>query len=210
MPDWTKPMERSYEYYVVEPTTLADVQRLTTIKSASFTRESDSETLGSASFEANDLFGESYIRGYLKTNQNGVTEKFPLGTYLVQSPSSSFNGKTATVTMDAYTPLIELKENKPPLGYYIAKGKPILEEAMRIVSDNCRVQVLDVGPIDNPPTLDYNFVSNSDDTWLSFIIDLIKVAKYELGLDEMGRIYFQPTQELESMQPVWTYNDDNS
>ena len=26
----------------------------------------------------------------------------------------------------------------------------------------------------------------------------------------MGRILFHPIQELESLQPVWTYNDDNS
>lgn len=236
MPDWTQPMERSYEYYTVEPGSLADLKRLDTIKSSSFTRETDSETLGSASFEANDLLGESYIRGYLKTRQNGVTEKFPLGTYLVQTPSSSFDGKVRTVTMDAYTPLIELKENQPPIGYTIRKGviiydengnikeekaTYILDEAYRIIKDNCRVPVVkpehfietdDKGEIikDNSPTLTYDFVANVDDTWLSFVIDLLKCAKYELGLDEIGRILFQPKQDLESLQPVWTYNDDNS
>jgi hypothetical protein len=220
MPDWTKPMEQSYEYYTVEPTTLADVKRLDTIKKASFTRDSDSETLGSASFDASNLFGETYLRGYLRTNQNGISEKFPLGTYLVQTPSSSFNGKVSNVTMDAYTPLIELKENRPPLGYTVRKGKRILDEAYRIVSENCRVPVTKVEPlistnesgeqVDNSPVLQHNFVANTDDTWLSFLIDLLKQAKYELGLEPTGRILFQPKQELESLQPVWTYNDDNS
>lgn len=220
MPDWTQPMERSYEYYTVEPRTLADVTRLGSIKSASFTRESDSETLGSASFDAADLLGESYIRGYLRTRQNGVTEKFPLGTYLVQTPSSSFNGKIRTATMDAYTPLIELKENPPPIGYTIRKGAYILDEAYRIIRENCRVPAVKVEhlietndkgeTVDKSPTLPYNFVANVDDTWLSFVIDLLKCAKYELGLDETGRILFQPKQPLESLQPVWTYNDDNS
>lgn len=220
MPDWTQPMERSYEYYTVEPTTLADVKRLDVVKSASFTRESDSETLGSASFEVSNTLGETYLRGYLKTVQNGITEKFPLGTYLVQTPSSSFNGRVRNVTMDAYTPLIELKENRPPLGYTIRKGTRIMDAAYDIISDNCRVPVTKVEPlietndegeqVDKSPTLQYDFVANTDDTWLSFVIDLIKNADYELGLDELGRILFHPKQELESLQPVWTYNDDNS
>ena len=79
MPDWTKSMQQSYEYYTVEPTTLADVKRLDNVKKANFTRELDSETLGSATIDVTNSVGESYIRCYLKTIQNGVTEKFPLG-----------------------------------------------------------------------------------------------------------------------------------
>ena len=33
---------------------------------------------------------------------------------------------------------------------------------------------------------------------------------YYLDLDEMGRILFAPKQNIESMQPVWTFNDSNS
>lgn len=219
MPDWTKPMEQSYEYYTVEPTTLADVKRLDTVKSASFSRDSDSETLGSATIDVNDSFGESYVRGYLKTIQNGITEKHPLGTVLVQTPSSSYNGKVMSVSMDAYTPLLELKENSPPLGYTIRKGTNIMEAAYRIVRENCRVPVSKIEPrievidgeeVDRSPKLQYDFVANTDDTWLSFIIDLIDRANYELGLDARGQILFQPKQELASLQPVWTYTDDNS
>lgn len=122
--------------------------------------------------------------------------------------------------MDAYTPLIELKENPPPIGYTIRKGAYILDEAYRIIQENCRVPVVKVAhrmvtndkgeTVDKSPTLPYNFVANVDDTWLSFVIDLLKCANYELGLEETGRILFQPKQALESLQPVWTYNDDNS
>jgi hypothetical protein len=221
MPDWTKPMEQSYEYYTVEPTTLADVKRLDTVKSSSFSYDSDSETLGSASIDVANTLGETYIRGYLKTIQNGVTEKHPLGTVLVQTPSSSFNGKILSVSMDAYTPLIELKENRPPLGYTLRKGTKIMEAAYQIVRENVRVPVTKVAPVmelnektgemeDRSPTLQYDFVANTDDTWLSFVIDLIKNADYELSLDPTGLITFKPKQELESLQPVWTYNDDNS
>lgn len=211
MPDWTKSMQQSYEYYTVEPRSLADIERLDNVKSASFSRDSDTETLGSATVDVTKSFGESYIRGYLKTIQNGVTEKFALGTVLVQTPSSSFNGMITNVSMDAYTPLIELKEKRPPLGYTIRKGKNIMQEAYRIIRENARVPMVDCsGIISSSPALQQNFVANANDTWLSFVADLIKNAKYELGLDAMGHILFQPIQELAALQPVWTYDDGNS
>ena len=220
MPDWTKSMEQSFEYYTVEPTTLADVKRLDVVKSATFSRDAGVETLGSATIDVTNSVGETYVRGYLKTIQNGVTEKFPLGTVLVQTPSSSFNGKVMNVSMDAYTPLIELKEKRPPLGYTIRKGTRIMDAAYNIVRDNTRVPVNKVEPKyetdsngelkDISPTLQYDFVANVNDTWLTFVIDLIANAEYELGLDELGRVLFSPKQEMASLQPVWTYDDDNS
>lgn len=219
MPDWTKPMEQTFEYYTVDPNTLADVKRLDTVKSASFSYDSESETLGSATIDIDELIGESYVRCYLKTIQNGITEKRPIGTVLVQTPTYSFNGIVRSVTADAYTPLIELKEKRPPLGYAIRKGEKIMDWAYDIISKNARGPVAKVAPIlikddagnvieDQSPKLQNNFVSNTNDTWLRFVIDLIEHADYELNLDERGHILFAPKRELETMQPVWTYNDD--
>ena len=212
MPDWTKSMQQSYEYYTVDPTTLADIKRLDNIKSASFSRDSEVETRGSATIDATQMFGENYVRGYLKTIQNGVTEKHALGTVLVQTPSSNFNGMYTDVSMDAYTPLIELKEKRPPLGYTIRKGSDIMDTAYRIIRENARVPVTYIKPTSSDVSLklERDFVANTEDTWLTFVSDLIKNAKYELGLDETGRITFSPIRELDSMQPVWTYDDGNS
>lgn len=220
MPDWTKSMQQSFEYYTVEPSTLADVKRLDNIKKASFNRDSELETLGSATIDAANSVGESYIRAYLKTIQNGVTEKFPLGLVLSQTPSSTFNGKILDVSMDCYTPLIELKEKRPPLGYTIRRGTRIMDAAYTIVRENTRVPVSKVEPlyeknsegepIDVSPKLQFDFVANTYDTWMSFVTDLIANAKYEFGLGERGDILFLPKQDLASLQPVWTFDDDNS
>lgn len=220
MPDWTKSMEQSYEYYTVEPTTLADTKRLDTIKSASFSRDLEAETLGSATIDTTNSVGERYIRCYLKTIQNGKAEKHPIGTVLVQTPSSTFDGKIMDVSMDAYTPLIELKEKRPPLGYTIRKGTRIMDAAYRIIRENARAPVNPIEPIyqkdaggnieDVSPTLQHDFVANTDDTWLSFVRDLIANAQYELALDESGHIFFSPVQDMTSLQPIWTYDDGNS
>lgn len=207
MPNWTESMEQTFEYYTVDPNTWGNIERLETVTSSSISFDLSSETLGSASFEATDLFGEAYVRVYLVTIQNGVTEKFCLGTYLVQTPSSSFNGMYTSVSMDAYTPLIELKEKKPALGYYIPEDENIMEICCKLVDENVRAPVIYTTSRD---TMYKDFVANSNDTWLTFIADAIANAKFTFLLDEMGRILFAPKQEASAMRPVWTFNDDNA
>ena len=207
MVDWLSTMTRTFEYYVVDPGTWKDTSRLTNVKSCSIKRNSDSETLGSATLDVTESLGECYIRVYLVTSQNGVTEKHPLGTYLVQTPSSSYNGKIRDVSMDAYTPLLELKEKSPPIGYSILKGENIMDIAYKLVRENVRAPVVKTS---SSKTLSHDFVSDVNDTWMTFLADLIANANYEFALDELGRILFSPKQDTASLQPIWTYNDDNS
>lgn len=207
MPDWSKSMQRTYEYYTVDPGTWKDVSKLDTVKSCTISWDATAETLGSATFSVTGSLGECYIRVYMITIQNGVREKHPLGTFLVQTPSSSFDGKVTDVSVDAYTPLLELKENPPPLGYSILKGENVMDKAYMITREQARAPVVKV---EDSTTLYYDFVANTDDTWVSFESDLIANAKYEFDLDEMGRILFAPKQDMASLQPVKTFNDDNS
>lgn len=207
MADWASSMQRTYEYYIVDPGTWKDVKKLDNVKSCTITRDSETETLGSATIDITESLGESYVRVYLITIQNGVKEKHPLGTFLVQTPSSNFNGKIRSGSMDAYTPLLELKENPPPLGYSILEGESIMLRAYQLCRENARAPVVEARCEE---TLNKDFVANTSDTWLTFISDLIRNAKYSLALDELGRILFSPKQDTASLQPVWTYNDGNS
>lgn len=207
MPDWTKMMQQTFEYYIVDPGSWRDIRKINTVISSSITRDSSLETLGSANITISESIGECYIRIYLITIQNGIREKHSLGTFLVQSPSFSFDGKIKNVTLDAYTPLLELKENPTPLGYSVLKDENILETAYRITREQVRAPV--VKP-QKDETLNTNFVANINDTWITFIRDLIANADYSLDLDEMGRIFFAPKQDTMSLQPIWTYDDSNS
>lgn len=207
MADWLSSMQQTFEYYIVDPGTWKDVKRIDTIKQCTINRDSEVETLGSASIDITNSVGECYIRVYLIVIQNGITEKHPLGTFLVQTPSSSFDGKIRNVSMDAYTPLLELKENPPPLGYYVSKGENIMDWAYTLTRSNVRAPVVRTDCTDR---LYSNFVADPNDTWLSFTSDLLANAKYTFDLDEMGRILFSPKQDIVSLQPVWTYNYDNS
>lgn len=207
MADWLSSMQQTYEYYVVDPGTWKDIRRLDNVKSCSINRDSGVETLGSATIDIEESIGECYIRVYLVTIQNGLTERHPLGTFLVQTPSWSFDGKTRDVSMDAYTPLLELKESLPPLGYSLLKGENIMSAAYRLIREHARAPVVEAK---NTATLSDNFVANTSDTWLTFLTDLVGRAKYTFALDELGRILFSPKQDTASLQPVWTYDDSNS
>jgi hypothetical protein len=207
MINWAESMQQKFEYYIVDPDTWADTKQLTNVKSCTISRDSTSDTLGSASIDVTESVGECYVRVYLVAIQNGITEKCPLGTFLVQTPSSSFNGKVRSVTLDAYTPLLELKEKQPEIGYSIPKGDNIMDNAYRLTRENLRAPV--VKP-ECSETLNGNFVSNQDDNFISFNRDLMSNAKYEYALDDLSRILFAPKQELASLQPVYTYTDDNS
>ena len=207
MIDWLSSMQQSFEYYTVDPSTWKDVKRIENVLSCTIERDSEVATLGSANISLAETIGESYIRVYLVVNQNGNTYKEPLGTFLVQTPTWKFNGKTRDISIDAYTPLLELKENLPPIGYSLLKDENIMNAAYRLCRERVRAPVVEAAC---SMTLHDDFVANTDDTWLTFLTDLVANAKYTFGLDELGRVIFLPIQDAASLQPVWTYTDDNS
>ena len=207
MVDWTSTMQQTFEYYIVDPETWKDSKKLNTVISSKISRDLEAETLGSASITISESIGECYIRIYLITIQNRKREKHPLGTFLIQTPSYSFDGKVKSISTDAYTPLLELKEKNPPIGYSIYKNENILDRAYEILRNQMRAPIVR----DNKDvTINENFVANLDDTWMTFIIDLLDKVDMQLSLDELGRVLFSPKQDLKSLQPIWTFNADNS
>lgn len=207
MPDWTKSMKQTFEYYIVDPATWRDSEMADLIESCLITRDSTTDTLGSATLTSDNDYSDKYVRCYLVTEQNGIVEKTVLGTHLYQSPSIEYRATRRSSQQDGYTPLIELSENPPPYGYSIQKGDQILQWAASIIREHARAPVVDG---DNTDKLKDIFVSNTEDTWLTFISDLIGNANYSLGLDEIGRILFEKKQETASLAPIWTYDDGNS
>lgn len=207
MVDWSKSMQQTFEYYVVDPGTWKDVSKVNDVKSCTISWNADSDTLGSATIDIDGSLEECYVRVYLVTIQNGVKERHPLGTFMVQTPSTSFDGKVQSVTMDAYTPLIELKEKCPPYGYSILKNTNIMDAAYRLTAENLRAPVVKTITTD---TLYTDFVSEPDDTWITFLKDLLANAKYSFGLDELGRVLFTPNQDTSALQPLMTFDDSNS
>lgn len=207
--DYSASMIQTFEFYKVDPFTWKDNDRITTIKSATITRDSTDDTLGYCSIDGTDLSGEFYIRIYLVIIQNGYRFREPLGTFLIQTPSYTFNGKRKENSVDGYTPLIELKENQPEIGYAIEKGENALDYAYRNTRDNLRAPV--VKPIENDNDIiknDGGFVSNTDDTWLSFNQDLLSNISRHYEVTPLGEILISPDQDPLSKGFRFEYKDD--
>lgn len=209
--DWTASMQQTYSFYKVDPKTWLDTDKITTAKDCTIERSSEDDTLGSASFTFDEIDGEFYVRVYLVAVQNKMTYREPLGTFLIQTPSTSFDGRKSSVSVDAYTPLIELTESYPPIGYTAVSGLNIMDTASNIIKEYARAPLI-IGETVSDKTIDknQNFTADTDNTWLTFIKDLISNADYELGLDAKGQIMYMPVQETQAMQPKWIYTDDNS
>lgn len=202
MVDWSASMQQTFEFYEVDPNTWTDTKQLTTIKKCTISRDAETDTLGSATFEVTELVGECYIRVYLITIQNGVTEKHPLGTFLVQTPSTSFDGKIRSASMDAYTPLIELKEKYPPIGFFVKKGSDVMEEACKLTRENMRNSEKRVPNVITPSTIiTSHFAASSEDNWFSFLSDFISVATapkyYKVFYNESTSEYYRSVQSIE-------------
>lgn len=210
MPDWTRSMEQSFDYYVVDPSTWGDDRLITTVTNCTITRDLGNETLGSATLDADEELNDMYVRPYLVTLQDRIKEKFCLGTFLCQTADMSYDGKRQFRSYDCYTPLIEMKENPMEIGYSIVKNENLLQRAIAIVEESVRAPVIPTSDTSDKMRLEKNFVSELSDTRLTFVSDLLAIGKYSLGLDEMGRIIFQPYQELAALRPVYEFNDGNS
>lgn len=216
--DWTDSMQQTFEFYEVDPGTWKNKSKINDITSFEITRDISTETIETASFECTDSDGEYYIRAYLIANQNGTEFRFPLGTFLVQTPSYEFDGKNKSLKVDAYSPLLELKENPPELGYSILKKEPnkqgIMESTniMKYVNDICennmRAPIIRVN--DDEAVLYDNYISNTDDTWMSFVNGLLSKAKYSFALDELGQVSFDKIIDYMALAHRWTYDDSNS
>lgn len=207
MPNWLASMQQTFEYYKVDPVTWRDISEVRSITSCSIERDSSVETLGDASFESTEDLGECYIRVYLVIIQNGIKERVCLGTFIAQTPSLSFDGKYKQYSIQAYTPLLELGENKTPIGYYVPKDSNIMDTVYSLASDHMRSPIVKT----NKDTLiTYDFVADNGSSWLTYISDLASRAEFELSLDETSRLLFSPMQELDALQPVYTFDDSNS
>lgn len=207
MIDWLSSMQQAFEFYTVNPSTWGDERLIDTVKTGTINRDEEEDTLGSATLDCTEALGEYYVRIYLIAVQNGRRYKKALGTFLVQTPSVAFDGKIKSISMDAYTPLLELKEKLPPFGYTVLKGENIMDTASRLCRENMRAPVI-AG--ESGATLSNDFVADLSGEWLSFLKDLIAYAKFRFSLDEFGRVLFAPKQDIASLQPVWTYDDTNS
>ena len=207
MPDWTRSMKQTFEYYKVDPISWRDTDEIKVVKSSEIDWDSDTDTLLSATLDITGEMDECYIRIYLIATQDRIEYRIPLATCLVQTPATKYNGRYKSQTLDAYSPLTELKETYPPFGYSVLKGNVIMPLASQLCAENLRAPVI---PSIDDKLLETDFVSDPQEKWMEFLPSFMANAKFRFGLEPTGEVIFQPVQEIASLREKWTYSDDNS
>lgn len=206
MIDWTKPMSQRFEYYKVSPNLWEDEELLSTVSSGSISRDLGTDTLGSASFTVDEMPPECYVRAYLVCTQNGLTHKECLGTYLLQTPTKRFNGIRKTISVQSYTPLIELKEKYTPICYTINKGSDVVPLMLENLSNNMRAPV--VRDFAKVKLTDYDIIAQPEDSWMQYMVNVLNQNKLGYKLDAYGRFYLYEATPIEAKVPVWYYADN--
>lgn len=206
MADWTRGMERTYEFWEFNPATWGDTTLLDCVTGCTIERDADSDTLGSATFDMDAWEGEKWVRVYMVTRQDGVRERWPLGSFIVQAPDRSFNGMRATVTAQGYTPLKELADNKPPVGYY-ANAEYLENRVSAIMRTYAHAPF--VSP-SNDTLLQEPYVADDGDDWAVYLKGLLSKGKKHFVINGRGEVMAAPDQNPRAMMPLMTFDDSNS
>ncbi len=198
-------MRDTYEFYQVDPGTWADARRLDSMDEAAVNWDSSQDIRGNATMKGAEDLGEAYVRVYLVRDGR----KSPMGCWLGQTPAASHDGRSRTVDMDAYSPLLELMDDLTPVGYYFPAGANIVKSVVDAAREHCHAPV--IGAVDTGAKLfSEPYVAELDESWLEFLSGALAKADLEFGLDEMGDVVMVPVREIESMQPVYTFTDGNA
>lgn len=218
--DWTKSMQQTFEFYTVDPNNWYDDQKLENIISCDITHDLTSDKRGNASITVSESLPECYIRTYLVVTQAGYMHKICLGTYLYMTSSDSFDGMKHNITMTGYTPMVELEEKLPPLGFHIvgitnrkhSSDAPMVTDAIKdIVTTYTRCEIENRTVIQKPLLND--FVAGTNDNFLTVINNILNASslqQYILTVDEWGTIIVKDKPVLEDAIPTYIYTDDNS
>ena len=206
MADWTRGMRRTYEFWRVNPDTWGDSERIESVTACSVTRDADDPVLGGATFSMDAWEGEMYVREYLVTYQFGLRERWPLGVHLLQASDWDFNGMRGTTDIQASTPLKELQDDAPPIGFFINSGNTSAQGA-RLMSTYGRMPVNT--PADGMPITNAIVASDSD-SWLSYISTVLAKGGEEIALDSRGAAHIVPQRNPRALRPAMTFDDSNS
>lgn len=205
MADWSRGMTQTWTWCEVNPATWQDIRVLDTVVSASIKRDADAELRESASLVVDsEMLDEIYVRAYLDVEQDDKSERICVGTFLCQTPTLKSDGRTSELTVEAYSPLLELRDDIPPFGYTVTGNIPA--RIKEIVERASHAPFTGYGTTNLPNAV----VANEDDTWLSYARAIAAYANCDVTCDETGRVSMVPFVSKASLMERWVFDDSNS
>lgn len=205
MIDFSAGMQRTYEFFLVDAATWCDARRLGCIDSASTTYDSSTDTGCCATFDSLESFGEAYIRVYAVHRQGAEERRDPLGTFLCQTDGGDHNGRRDEIDLIAYSPLLELSDYGPDIGFFVPAGEDAVAWARRLAASHARAPVTFGGGVSY--SLAEPYVAQPGESWLDFTNGLLSKASMRLFVDFNGHITAIVDRDAEAMAPVAFISD---
>lgn len=204
--DWHRSMRQTPRYYRVDPVSWRDVEPLGTVVGCKVTRDVSSDARESAQLTFDGpLAGEMWVRCYVDCEQDGRTERVPIGTWLVQTPSRKLDGKVSEVSAVAYSSLHVLREERVPVLWHAAAGSYCVAAAAQVCEQYGVAPVLKA---QGQARLESHYVAPADQSALDVARTLAHAGGDEIAVDAMGRVSFEPMQNPLALLPTWTFRDD--
>lgn len=162
--DWTRSLRINWRYMLVDPDTWVDTEEIPFIRQCSVTWDRESDLLVSGSLEIDgDIGDEPYVRIWCDAVQGDLAERHAVATLLCQTAKSSTEGTVLTSSADAYSPLLELSDDKPPVGWSVSGSA---DEAIALICSHMRAPYV---PYESGVTLATDVVSTEDESWLDML-----------------------------------------
>lgn len=205
--DWTKGMRQVCTWWLVDPLTWHDAERLDMVSSASVTLDSSGTVHESATLEVDgDLpEGEVIVRGYVECEQRGERERPCVGTFLATSPRTAWEGTHLTRELSCHGVTKELDDDMPPVGWAAPRGADPLALAASVLRLHGRA------PVGEPPRgnpMAEPWVAADGDTWLAVARSLAAIDGHEVTCDRWGRLRIEPARRPSALAPLWHFEDD--
>lgn len=201
--DWSRSLQVTWRYCLVDPITWVDAEPLDSVSSCSVSWDASTETLVSGSLEVDETFpeGECYVRVWCDATQEHRTERYPVATLLCQASSDSSEGTKRTFSVEAHSPLLELADDQPPVGWSVS-GQ--VDDAIRAICSHMRAPLTEY---ESDTTLTSAVVAGDDDTWLTMLWAVLDSADLTMLVDGTGWLRIEPKSAPWSLNPLMTLSD---
>jgi hypothetical protein len=200
--DWTRSLGIDWRYSLVDPETWSDTEEIASVRSCSLSWDAESELLVSGSIEVDEAFrDEAYVRVWCDARQGDLAERHAVATLLCQTSKDGTEGTVLTVSADAYSPLIELRDDKPPIGWSVSGSA---DDAIALICSHMRAPFV---PYESGVELAADVVAADDESWLDMLWAVCDEAGLEFWLDGMGRLVFGLKPEPWALQPIQSISD---
>lgn len=201
--DWTRSLQVTWRYCLVDPQTWDDAGTLGSVKSCSISWDAETETLVSGSLEVDETFPEDecYVRVWCDATQDRRTERFAVATLICQASSDASEGTVRTFSVEAHSPLLELQDDMPPVGWSVS-GR--VDAAVSSICAHMRSPLVEYESAASLPT---PVVAGEEDTWLTMLWAVLDAADLMPTVNGMGETEIAPRTARWTMNPTVTLSD---